>query len=174
MTSRPAAASAILDPSGAALRSAGRAHRFGSRANRRRAAQLAAIAVAAALLLGACTSGDEDHAVDLVNNARRANGRAALATNVSLTITAQAWSQHMAETQKLVHRTRLSEGAPVGWRKLGENIAYASSVDGIQTAFMNSAGHKANILDPAFNNVGIGITRDANGRYWETQEFAGM
>jgi uncharacterized protein YkwD len=128
--------------------------------------------VAAALLLGACTSGDEDHAVDLVNNARRANGRAALATNVSLTITAQAWSQHMAETQKLVHRTRLSEGAPVGWRKLGENIAYASSVDGIQTAFMNSAGHKANILDPAFNNVGIGITRDANGRYWETQEFA--
>ena len=107
-------------------------------------------------------------------NARRAAGKPALATNASLIITAQAWSQHMADTQKLVHRTSLSAGAPAGWRKLGENIGYASSVNGIQTAFMNSAGHKANILDSAFNNVGIGITRDANGRYWETQEFAGM
>jgi uncharacterized protein YkwD len=39
---------------------------------------------------------------------------------------------------------------------------------------MKSTGHKANILDSTFNNVGIGITRDANGRYWETQEFAAL
>ena len=168
MTSRPSAASDTLEPGSA------RVHRFGSRPSRRRKVQLAGIALAAALLLGACTSGDEDHAVDLVNNARRANGKAALATNVSLIITAQAWSQNMASTQKLVHRTSLSDGAPGGWRKLGENIGYASTVDGIQTAFMNSAGHKANILDSAFNNVGIGITRDGNGRYWETQEFAAL
>ncbi len=181
MTPPPSAASdtdarmaAPSAPSATPRRAAAPAHRFGSRPSRRRKVQLAGIALAAALLLGACTSADEDHAVTLVNNARRANGKAALATNVSLIITAQAWSQHMADTQTLVHRTRLSDGAPVGWRKLGENIGYASSVDAIQTAFMNSAGHKANILDSAFNNVGIGITRDGNGRYWETQEFAGL
>ncbi|MGZ4704417.1 MAG: CAP domain-containing protein [Acidimicrobiales bacterium] len=168
MTSRPSAAPDTLEPGSA------RAHRFGPRASRRRKVQLVGLALAAALLLGACTSGEEDHAVDLVNSARRANGKAALATNVSLIITAQAWSQHMASTQKLMHRTQLSDGAPAGWRKLGENIGYASSVDAIQTAFMGSAGHKANILDSAFNNVGIGITRDGNGRYWETQEFAAL
>lgn len=172
MTSRPTAAPDAQDPTPAERPAAAR--RFGGRPSRRRKVQLAGVALAAALLLGACTSSDEDHAVDLVNSARRTAGKPALSTNASLIITAQAWSQHMAATQKLVHRTSLSDGAPAGWRKLGENIGYASSVNGIQTAFMNSAGHKANILDSAFNNVGIGITRDANGRYWETQEFAGL
>jgi len=158
---------AVTPPATATGRRAPRPHRG-------RAVKVAGLTLAALLLVGACTSGDEDHAVDLVNSARRANGRAALSTNVSLIITAQAWSQHMASTQSLVHRTKLSDGAPAGWRKLGENIGYASSVDGIQSAFMNSAGHKANILDSTFNNVGIGVTRDGNGRYWETQEFAAL
>jgi uncharacterized protein YkwD len=172
MTSRSSALPDALDPT--APERPAKARLSGGRPGRRRKVQLAGVALAAALLLGACTTGDEDHAVDLVNSARRSAGKATLSTNASLIITAQAWSKHMADTQKLVHRSTLSQGAPAGWRKLGENIAYASSVDGIQTAFMNSAGHKANILDSAFNNVGIGITRDGNGRYWEAQEFAGL
>ena len=172
MTSRPAPSTDAPDETDPGHRAPAR--RFGGRPSRRRKIQLAGVALAAALLLGACTTADENHAVDLVNGARRNAGKAALSTNVSLIVTAQAWSQHMAATQQLVHRTSLSSGAPAGWRKLGENIGYASTVDGIQTAFMNSAGHKANILDSAFNNVGIGITRDGNGRYWETQEFAAL
>ena len=36
---------------------------------------------------------------------------------------------------------------------------------------MNSSGHRANILDRGFNRIGLGVTRDGDGRYWVVQEF---
>jgi len=95
-----------------------------------------------------------------------------LGWSATLILTAQAWSQHLAQAGALSHRNPLSDGAPAGWRKLGENVGYGSSVDVVQGAFMNSPGHRANILDRTFNNVGIGVTVDGNGRRWVVQEFA--
>jgi uncharacterized protein YkwD len=39
---------------------------------------------------------------------------------------------------------------------------------------MSSPGHRANILDPAFNNIGVGVTIDGTGRRWVVQEFAAL
>jgi hypothetical protein len=56
------------------------------------------------------------------------------------------------------------------WTRLGENVGYAGSVEGVHAAYMNSPGHRANILGD-YNRVGLGATRDANGRLWTTVVF---
>jgi len=132
------------------------------------------VVVALGIVTTACTSGEEDHGTALVNQARASNGVGNLSSNVTLILIAQAWSQHLAAAGGLSHRNPLSDGAPAGWRKLGENVGYGSSVDVVQGAFMNSPGHRANILDPSFNNLGIGVTVDGSGRRWVVQEFAAL
>jgi uncharacterized protein YkwD len=44
------------------------------------------------------------------------------------------------------------------WVILGENVGVGGGVDSLQTAFMNSPEHKANIMLPGFTHVGIGTT----------------
>jgi uncharacterized protein YkwD len=144
--------------------------------SRRRRQVIAGVAVAISLgfLATACTSAEENSAISMVNTTRRAGFRADLSTNVSLTLTAQSWSAQLAKDGKLSHRASLSVGAPAGWKKLGENVGTGGSVTVIHNAFVASAPHLANIMDSAFNNLGIGVTVDGNGRRWEVQEFAGL
>ena len=65
--------------------------------------------------------------------------------------------------------------AGIDWQSEGENIAFYRGVAAAQTAFMNeprfAANHRANILDPKFTEVGIGIVEGPGGRYYITQEF---
>jgi uncharacterized protein YkwD len=140
----------------------------------RRALAALGLVLALGIFATACTSAEEDHGTALVNQARSSNGVGSLSSNVPLILTAQAWSQQLAKNGSLSHRSPLSAGAPAGWLKLGENVGYGSSVDVVQGAFMNSAGHRANILDPAFNNIGVGVTVDGSGRRWVVQEFADL
>jgi uncharacterized protein YkwD len=60
-----------------------------------------------------------------------------------------------------------------GWRTCGENVGYGSSVDQIHTLFMGSEGHRANILNPAYGQVGIGVVR-SGGTVWVTIDFVGF
>jgi uncharacterized protein YkwD len=51
-----------------------------------------------------------------------------------------------------------AENAGYTWRAIGENIAEGqSSVDEVMDTWMNSPGHRRNILDPAFKELGVGI-----------------
>jgi uncharacterized protein YkwD len=136
----------------------------------RRVAWLTALIAVVALGLGACTP-DSNRATDLVNQSRNANGLPGLQVNIDLYLQAAAWSNQLANDQYLHHRTDLSEGIGYAWRVLGENVGRGYSLDQVQTAFMNSPAHRANILDPRFDTVGVGVTRDANGQYWIVQEF---
>jgi uncharacterized protein YkwD len=73
--------------------------------------------------------------------------------------------------------------AALGYRPdyamVGENIYYRSMTDDAprtgdqaETAFMNSPGHRANILQPRYEKVGIGFFRDPQtGEFWVTQMF---
>jgi uncharacterized protein YkwD len=106
-----------------------------------------------------------------VNAFRAANGVGPLAWNGALAAKAEGWSLHMASTGVLAHST-LSDGAPDGWRTLGENVAYNSSLDGALRALEASPGHRANLLKPAFTSIGIAVVV-SNGRYWVTQVFMG-
>jgi uncharacterized protein YkwD len=138
-------------------------HRF------RRAARLAVPTLALTLLFAACTP-EINRSQELVNQTRRANGRAELAINLELFFKAQGWADVLAREQRLRH-SNLSDGITQRWRKLGENVGVGGNIDSVHSAFMNSAGHRANILDPAFNQLGVGVTRDGGGRYWIAQVY---
>lgn len=75
----------------------------------------------------------------------------------------------MARTGVLEHNPDLS-GQVTGWRSLAENVGYGGDEQSVHRALMNSSGHRANILDPRFTQIGIGVAW-SGGRVWVTQVF---
>jgi len=61
----------------------------------------------------------------------------------------------------------------VSYMYAGENLAINSDADRAHTAWMNSEGHKKNILNPDFTELGIGLYPKGNGSYAYTQMFIG-
>ena len=108
-------------------------------------------------LLTACETTDEDRAavIDGVNWARAQAGLPALAENATLDSKADAWASQLRDECN-IHHSRLADGAPPEWRKLGENVGRGGSIDQVQVAYMNSPGHRANILDGSYNSMGAG------------------
>jgi uncharacterized protein YkwD len=137
----------------------------------RRLAGLAFAALAVTGVAAACTP-EVAEAGDRLNNDRSAYGRARLDFNLSLYFKAQGWADKIAADGRLSHSV-LTDNNPNGgcWRKLGENVGYAGSLAGVQSAFMASTAHRNNILDPAYNTMGVGVTMTADGRYYVVQEF---
>ena len=139
------------------------------RVTRSRVAWLAALTAVAVMTLGAC-SPEEDRATELVNQSRNSIGLPGLPVNIDLSLKAQAWSRQLANDQRLYH-SNLADGNGYNWYRLGENVGYGYSIEQVHNAFMNSSGHRANILDGGFNRIGVGVTRDGGGRLWVVQEF---
>ena len=60
------------------------------------------------------------------------------------------------------------------YRSVGENIAFGQeNPEEVINDWMNSPGHRANILTAGFTKIGVGIAAKANGRLYWTQLFAG-
>lgn len=53
----------------------------------------------------------------------------------------------------------------------GENVAHAASVVHAHRALWSSPAHRANMLSPHFDSIGIGVVRDAKGSFWVCQLF---
>jgi uncharacterized protein YkwD len=123
-----------------------------------------------ALLCSACTP-QEAEAFGSVNALREANGLPALGWNEDAYAKAVAWSNHMADEGRLSHSV-LRDGIPAGWRALGENVAYAGSVAQAMAALEASPPHRANLLNPAFSSIAIGVV-ERDGRVWVTEVFIG-
>lgn len=88
---------------------------------------------------------------------------------------AQPYARRMASTGNFEHQqmsTLISTCPRFGWA--GENIAYGyPTAKSVMQAWMNSEGHRANLLKPQYTHVGLGLTKSANGtRYW-VQDFGG-
>jgi uncharacterized protein YkwD len=102
--------------------------------------------------------------VCLVNVQRRAHHLPLLAENRSLDVSAQGWTQAMASSGNFSHfgadsnpATRI-QAAGYDWMAVGENIAAGFRTPAaVVDAWMHSAGHCRNILDPNFVNIGTGI-----------------
>ncbi len=109
-----------------------------------------------------------------VNASRAAAGLPAVRENLQLDEKADAWARHLRDVCDLSH-SHLSEGAPGNWLKLGENVGYGGDIAQVHDAYMNSPGHRANILDPAFQWVGTaavwGNCPDGSHRVFTVQEF---
>ena len=84
---------------------------------------------------------------------------------------AQAWAQHLAATKSLAH-SNLTDGISGNWNTLGENVGFASSVDGAHAGFMNSPKHRDAILSPSYTSVGIGAAQNG-GIWYVVQVFRG-
>lgn len=120
----------------------------------------------------------------LVNKERRTKGRGALTGNTSLAANAYMWSTTMAAIDAtggngFFHNpSGFDEVRPLGWSRAGENIAWflgydaASAGTRFHTQWMNSEGHRRNILTADFTHVGIGIYTSPSGGTYGTQLFA--
>ncbi|MBQ7921913.1 MAG: SafA/ExsA family spore coat assembly protein [Clostridia bacterium] len=120
----------------------------------------------------------EQQVVDLVNRIRVQNGLKELKHNWELSRVARFKSQDMCDNRYFSH-TSPTYGSPftmirnfgISFRTAGENIAKGyTSPEAVVNGWMNSTGHRQNILNPSYTQIGVGYV--ANGRYW-TQMFIG-
>ena len=107
---------------------------------------------------------DEKEVFDLINKQRTNNGLAALKNDSEVQRVARIKAQDMVDNNYFSH-TSPTYGSPfdmlksfkISYKTVGENIAGNSSNSSAVTAWMNSSGHKANILNSNFNYTGIGV-----------------
>lgn len=111
-------------------------------------------------------NGDVQRILEDTNAARASNGLPALVLNEQMTSVAQNWSQQQASEGKMYHNPNYSTQISGGWSGAAENVAYGYAVADVTTGWMNSEGHRKNILGD-YNSIGIGVK---DGYY--TQVFA--
>ena len=120
----------------------------------------------------------EREVVKLVNEQREKNGLKALTADAKLSYMARLKSEDMRDKKYFSH-TSPTYGTPfqmmkdfgISYRSAGENIAMGQRTPSeVVTAWMNSPGHRANILSASYTKIGVGYVSDGN--YW-TQEFIG-
>ncbi|MGZ4677659.1 MAG: CAP domain-containing protein [Acidimicrobiia bacterium] len=135
----------------------------------------AAVAVVGSLVVlsppaGATSDpGAEGDFIARTNGLRTSHGLAPLSVNGTLTAKARAWAEHMAAVGAISH-SNLPDGAPPEWHRLGENVGSGPSVDSIHNALVASPEHYANLTDPGFQSIGVGVV-NANGTYYVSEVF---
>lgn len=117
--------------------------------------------------------------ISRVNDERRAQGLAPLRENLQMTRVARGWSSVMLREGSLYHNPRLATDVDGPWTRLGENVGQGllpgvvtllDRVEHLHGLFMNSAGHRANVLG-AWNQVGAGALQAQDGTMWVTVTF---
>ena len=120
----------------------------------------------------------ESEVIRLVNEIRQQNGLKPLTANWELSRVARYKSQDMRDNGYFSH-TSPTYGTPfqmirafgLSYRSAGENIAMGySTPQAVVNGWMNSSGHRANILNASYTQIGVGYV--AQGNYW-TQMFIG-
>lgn len=120
----------------------------------------------------------EKEVVRLVNEIRRENGLNPLTEDWELSRVARYKSQDMLDNKYFSHTSPVY-GSPftmiknfgLSYRSAAENIAKGQSTpEAVVNAWMNSSGHRANILNASYKKIGVGYVK--NGHYW-TQMFIG-
>jgi uncharacterized protein YkwD len=115
-----------------------------------------------------------------LNNDRVANGRPPLTWSPKLANQAGSWAVQMSNDNSLHHQNLsalLYSPDYAAYRTLGENILVGPgemTPQRMESAWMASPSHRANIANGAFNIVGIGYRRGPDGRLWAAQEFGGI
>ena len=120
----------------------------------------------------------ESEVAALVNDIRAQYGLSALTINRDLCQVARYKSQDMAEKGYFAHESptygspfQMMQSFGISYRTAGENIAYGQQTpQAVVNAWMNSSGHRANILNSSYTQIGVGF--HAAGYYW-TQMFIG-
>ena len=118
----------------------------------------------------------EKKVVELVNEIREQNGLSKLAHDWELSRVARFKSQDMKDNRYFSHTSPVY-GSPfdmiknfgISYRSAGENIAMGyRTPEAVVNEWMNSSGHRANILSSSYTKIGVGYVK--SGNYW-TQMF---
>lgn len=135
---------------------------------------LAVLISGASSLPGMYGSIEKDQ-VNRINSARKAVGKGSYQHIECLNSVAESWAYKMATSGNLAHNPNLGSNVTSkcggSWKFVGENVGYGGSSSQLFTAFMNSAPHKANILDNDYRKVGVGAYIAPNGTLWVAQVF---
>jgi uncharacterized protein YkwD len=127
---------------------------------------------------GSDSSEPEAQVLSLVNKERAAAGCSPLTANAKLTQAADDYSDVMARSGVMSHTgpdgstmTSRVEAAGYVWSTLSENIARGQAdAASVMNSWMNSPGHRANILNCSFKELGVGVHFGDGGPWW-TQNF---
>ncbi|MBQ9783850.1 MAG: SafA/ExsA family spore coat assembly protein [Clostridia bacterium] len=120
----------------------------------------------------------EKEVVRLVNEIRAEHGLKTLTYDWELSRVARYKSQDMRDNRYFSHTSpvygspfQMMKSFGISYRSAGENIAKGQATpQAVVNAWMNSSGHRANILNASYTHIGVGYVAD--GRYW-TQMFIG-
>ena len=121
----------------------------------------------------------EAEVVRLVNAERAKRGLSMLSQNWEVSRVARYKSQDMIDKRYFAHQSP-TYGSPfvmldnfgIKFSAAGENIAYGQRTPTeVMNAWMNSPGHRSNILSATYNQIGVGVAKAANGTFYWTQMF---
>lgn len=121
----------------------------------------------------------EQKVIDLVNQQRANNGLPALKANWEICRVARYKSQDMINKGYFAHQSptygspfNMMENFGIKFSAAGENIAYGQRTpQEVMTTWMNSPGHRSNILNATYNQIGVGVAKTSSGTFYWTQMF---
>ena len=121
----------------------------------------------------------EQQVFELVNKERAARGLTLLKYNTELARMARIKSQDMIDKKYFAHESptygspfKMMESFGFKFSAAGENIAYGQRTAAeVMNTWMNSPGHRANILSESYTTIGVGVAKTASGTLYWTQEF---
>ena len=125
-------------------------------------------------------SADEQKLLNLINAERSKAGVSPLSFDMTLLKISRLKAKDLVDNNYFAHQSP-TYGSPfdmmkqfgVSFKSAGENIAGNSSIENAVQAWMNSEGHRKNILNPSFNFTGVGIVNSPKYGYVFVQQFIG-
>lgn len=121
----------------------------------------------------------EQQVVDLVNKERAAVGLPALKVNSQLSAVAEKKAEDLRDKNYFDHQSQ-TYGSPfdmmrqfgITYTAAGENIARGQKTPSeVMNGWMNSPGHRANILNSSYTEIGVGYVTDSRGTTYWVQHF---
>lgn len=110
-------------------------------------------------------SRDERRLMWMQNKVRRARGLQPMRWRRSLSAIARSHSRTMRAAGDIFHSTLSGPIERFRWSIAGENVGVGPTIGSLYQAFMNSPGHRANILHRSYNRQGVGVVLDGSTIY---------
>jgi len=122
----------------------------------------------------------EAQIISLLDDTRTEAGLPALVRDSAIDAVARSWSTQLAASGVLDHNPEYAQQIPDGWTESGENVGWLDPADHrladlaaeVHQAWLDSPTHRANLVDPAYTAVGVGIAYDEAHGFYVTQDFA--
>lgn len=113
-----------------------------------------------------------DKVLTLTNAERTSRGLRPVAFSPCADGYADAWATRLSSAGSLAHQALSPILGACGARSVGENVAYGNvTPEQLVTMWMNSPGHRANLLNTGFTHLGVGAVSTSTGRVYGVQVF---